>query len=97
MYSWFDIKAVFHPTKLANTEENFAKNFDQAELDESADKATALIAQEVNLLGSPKQVFIGGFSQGCAVALAAYLRHKGSSLGGVVGVGGFHAANINWR
>jgi phospholipase/carboxylesterase len=41
-------------------------------------------------------VFIGGFSQGCAVALATYIRYK-DSLGGVCGCSGFHAANINWR
>jgi phospholipase/carboxylesterase len=55
-----------------------------------------LIKKEVKELGSSKQVFIGGFSQGCTIALTTYLRFTGGPLGGVVGVSGFHGANINW-
>ena len=37
----------------------------------------------------PSRIFIGGFSQGCMVALAAFLKYSGPKrLGGVLGLSG---------
>ena len=46
-------------------------------------------------MGGSKNVFIGGFSQGCAVSLASFLLYKGM-LGGVVGLSGCQAAELDW-
>lgn len=43
-----------------------------------------------------EQIFVGGFSQGCAMALATFLHHKGC-LGGVVGLSGALMSEIDWK
>ena len=54
-------------------------------------------------MGDSRKVFIGGFSQGCNVALTTYLQYctgtgqSGSPLGGVFGFGGMFVGNINWK
>jgi phospholipase/carboxylesterase len=48
------------------------------------------------LLGDTNRVFIGGFSQGCSLALATYLCFDDGPLGGVVGCSGIHCANLEW-
>ena len=41
------------------------------------------------------RIYIGGFSQGCMVSLAAFLMHKGPKpLGGVVGLSGMQALDL---
>jgi predicted esterase len=39
---------------------------------------------------------LGGFSEGCGLALAVYLRFEGGPLGGVVGCHGSHISAIDW-
>ena len=42
----------------------------------------------------PGRIFIGGYSQGCIVALAALLKYKGDlPLGGVIGLSGLLMPN----
>jgi phospholipase/carboxylesterase len=56
-----------------------------------------LIKHEVSLLGNADKVFLGGFSQGAALALATYLSLKDHQLGGVVTCSGGHLAIIDWE
>ena len=57
---------------------------------------TDLVKKEAEKLGDSKKVFIGGFSQGCAIALATFLLFKDGQLGGVVGLSGTHGVPIDW-
>ena len=54
-----------------------------------------IIMAEVMKLGDSKQVFIGGFSQGCAVAMATWM-HFGAELGGVWGSSGAWCSVVDW-
>lgn len=46
---------------------------------------------------TPEQIFIGGFSQGCAISIATFLLYKGGRLGGCVGLSGIHVAIIDYK
>lgn len=92
MTSWFDIKSL---DRTAMTIEDNYKNVSQVELRESTAIVTKLIDEEAAALGSSENVFVGGFSQGCAVSLASFLTYK-AALGGVVGLSGMHALDLDW-
>ena len=47
-----------------------------------------MLKEEVALLGSTEKVYVGGFSQGCAISLASFLLFNEGQLGGVVGISG---------
>jgi phospholipase/carboxylesterase len=50
----------------------------------------SVIDEEVAALGGdPSKVFIGGFSQGCAMAIHNGLIYKGGLLGGIIGMSGY--------
>lgn len=49
----------------------------------------ALIRSEVELVGDAKKIVLGGFSQGCAMALMSFLLWNGPPLGAFVGLCGF--------
>ena len=57
-----------------------------------------IIAAEVELLGDPSKVFIGGFSQGSVTSLATFLKYKGEiPLGGVIALSGMQGLDHeNW-
>lgn len=57
----------------------------------------SLIEKEAELLkGETKKIFIGGFSEGATVSLAAFLKYKGEKpLGGVIGLSGFQGLDYN--
>lgn len=79
--SWFDIRSFdINPN-----------NFDQAisvdEIKDSQKIIDALIAAECKLVGS-SNVFVGGFSQGCCMALHCGLQYP-EPLAGIVGLSGF--------
>ena len=59
---------------------------------------TELIKREVELLdGKHDRVYVGGFSQGCAISLATFLLYPSGRLGGCVGLSGSHCANIDYE
>lgn len=68
---------------------------EQEKLEFSAEYLLFLIDKEAALLGGDaSRVFIGGFSQGGAVSLAAFLKFKGQKpLGGVIGLGSMQGLN----
>lgn len=92
MTSWFDINSL---DRSAMTIQDGYKNVSQSELRESTAIVAKLIDEESAALGSSSNVFVGGFSQGCAVSLASFLTYK-SILGGVVGLSGMHALDLDW-
>ena len=51
-----------------------------------------IIMKEIERLGDPRRVFLGGLSQGCAVTLATFLSYKKGPLGGIVGLIGVQSA-----
>ena len=43
----------------------------------------------------PSRIFLGGFSQGSGITLAAYLMYKGQQpIGGFIGVGGIQVLEV---
>jgi phospholipase/carboxylesterase len=96
-FSWFDIKSLAKPIDHDyETKEYLDATFDQQQLDCSVQKIIAIIRKEVELLGDTKKIFLGGFSQGCSLALATYLCFDDGPLGGVIGCSGVHCANLEW-
>ena len=58
---------------------------EQNQLDYQSDQMLGLIEKETALLnGKTENVFIGGFSQGCMLSLATFLKMKKEALGGVL-------------
>ena len=47
-----------------------------------------LLEKEVELLGCPSKVFVGGFGNGAAIALSSFLKFNVGQLGGVAGLNG---------
>ena len=95
MTSWYDIKSLGQVPQDLN-EEFLASMFSQPEITDSVNIITNIIQQEAQVLGSSEKCFIGGFSQGCAIAIATYLRFDQGVLGGVFGASGAHKAHIDW-
>jgi phospholipase/carboxylesterase len=62
---------------------------------ESVGIISKLIDSEVGKLGDPKKVWVGGFSQGCALSLATMIYYP-KALGGVIGLSGMNATQIDW-
>ena len=62
---------------------------------ESVSIVNGLVEEESKLLGGTENVFIGGFSQGCALSLATFLTSK-HKFGGVVGLSGALCLDIDW-
>ena len=74
MNSWYDIISMNRPTAF----EAHLKNYSQSEIQDSVQRVSALIDQEASLLNNrAERVFLGGFSQGCAVTLSTFSLHKG--------------------
>ena len=79
MRSWFDLKSlpILHKDELASEKVVWSR-VDQDKINSSADLLLHLAEEEAKFLGNDiGKVFIGGFSQGCMVSLAAFLKYKG--------------------
>jgi predicted esterase len=67
------------------TLEESYKIVEQSQLDYQSDQMLELIEKETALLGgNTENIFIGGFSQGCMLSLATFLKMKKEPLGGVM-------------
>ncbi len=77
MPAWYDILALGGPARE-----------DEAGLRASQAIVESLIAREVERGVAPSRIVVGGFSQGCAMALLTGLRHR-DKLAGIVGLSGY--------
>ena len=96
MNSWFDIYSMNLPSNP--TLDQMRKEFNQNELNESANRLLKMVKEETQLLPDKdaSKIFIGGFSQGCMVSLAAFLKYSGPKhLGGVLGLSGMQALDTD--
>ncbi len=83
MRSWFDIK-TFTPKA-----DEFEKSIGVDEVNKNSERIKDVILQEMKLLGDDsKKIVIGGFSQGCAMALHVGLQFD-KPLGGIIGWSGY--------
>ena len=75
LHAWFDMLNLEHDRQINQTQSTEQKtlNFNQDHIKESIQIVSNLIDEEAKLLGSYSKVLIGGFSQGCALALATFL------------------------
>ena len=73
--SWYDVYVIDWFKK--NTHEEIITRHNVPEINESADQILALIESERCLLpnNDPKRIIIGGFSQGCIISLAVFLKY----------------------
>ena len=91
MNSWFNI---FQVRGELNQISDLYDKYDQKSMLKSVDVVTELIDQEVEILGGKSEnVYIGGFSQGCALSLATFLKYP-KKLGAVIGLSGMLALDI---
>ena len=74
--------------------EELYPKYSQTELMESVEIAKKHIEGEAQLLNDTKNVFIGGFSQGCALSIATFLKYD-KLLGGVLGLSGMNALKFD--
>ena len=77
MPAWYDILALGGPARE-----------DEAGLRASQSIVEALVAREVERGVAASRIVLGGFSQGCAMALLTGLRHR-EKLAGIVGLSGY--------
>lgn len=84
--SWFDYTELNKYPTDANNIEAIQSTSDQESLLQASEDVISLIKIESDML-TPSNVFLGGFSQGCATALAAFLKN-GQELGSVIGICG---------
>ncbi|CAD8193178.1 unnamed protein product [Paramecium pentaurelia] len=85
--SWFDIKVLKTDCNIDLFANNFKSTVSMEEIEDSKKMITSYIDQEAKLVSS-KNVFIGGFSQGCCMALETGLSYP-QQLGGIVGLSGY--------
>ena len=96
MTSWYDILTLDRPSSLSVEESRALMS--QEEIRDSVRIVTALIDEEVaSLNGQHNKVYIGGFSQGCAISLATFLLYPRGKLGGVIGCSGAHSAVLDYN
>ena len=94
MTSWYDILTLDRPTSLSMREARQLAS--QKEIRESVDIINDIIEEEVEILnGDHEKVYIGGFSQGCAISLATFLLYP-KRLGGCVGLSGAHMLECDY-
>ena len=95
MTSWYDIKSLGDVSSVPV--EQTRQMYSQEEIRDSVRIITEIINEEVKILGGAHdKVFIGGFSQGCAVSVATFLLYQGGRLGGCVGLSGAHSTVIDY-
>ncbi|CDW78472.1 phospholipase carboxylesterase family protein [Stylonychia lemnae] len=92
MNSWYDISNI-RGGRPKSMDELYPK-YNQEQLMESVDIVTKHIESEIKLVGQSKQIFLGGFSQGCALALATFLKYD-KLLGGIIGLSGMNALKFD--
>jgi len=81
--SWYDIKSI------SIDESTFTKTHGLEEIKTNTKRVVTVLENEIKELnGDSKKVFIGGFSQGCCLALYAGLSFN-QTLGGIVGLSGY--------
>ncbi|CAK94547.1 unnamed protein product (macronuclear) [Paramecium tetraurelia] len=85
--SWFDIKVLKTNANVEQFIQNFQDTVSMEEIQDSKKIVTNYLDQEVKLVSS-KNVFIGGFSQGCCMALETAFSYP-QPLGGIVGLSGY--------
>ena len=73
-------------------------SYEQKNIEDSFEKLKQLIQKEILQLEDSKLIYIGGFGQGCSMALATYLMlDKNIQLGGVIGCSGLQCDNVEWE
>lgn len=78
--SWYDILTLDRSESSLNWED----------VEINSKMVQAIIDEEVAAFGGdPSKVFIGGFSQGCAMAIHNGLVYQGGMLGGIIGMSGY--------
>ena len=94
--SWYTTYKLSN--ELAKTDEEYFSNINQDELSSSANMILKMVESEVDALGDPTKVFIGGFGEGAVTALAAFLKYKGDKpLGGIIVMSGLQQLDYTKR
>jgi phospholipase/carboxylesterase len=87
MPSWYDIKVMSSDSKMRQV--SFDERFSRKEINENTARIHSVFDEEIALLNNnPKALFVGGFSQGCAMSLHSGLEYK-DVIGGIFGFSGY--------
>ena len=66
-------------------------------MQKSVEIVNGLLNDEIKMLkGDSEKVFLGGFSQGCCLSLAAFMQYN-KKLGGIVGLSGMMGLKLDWN
>jgi len=85
MPSWYDIKSLDSSARFGKMEENFGLD----EIAKNSIRINKVISEEIKeLKGKSRSVMVGGFSQGCAMALHVGLGYD-QPLGAIIGLSGY--------
>ena len=96
MTSWYDIITLGRSSSLSVNEAR--ELVSQDEIRDSVRIVTELVNTEVQALnGDHTKVFLGGFSQGCAISIATFLLYRDGQLGGCVGLSGAHSVILDYE
>ena len=94
MNSWYDIYSL-RGDHIKSLDDLYSK-YSREEMMESVGIVSRRLDREIELLkGESTKVFVGGFSQGCALSFAT-MTHYPKQLGGVIGLSGMNAIKIDW-
>jgi predicted esterase len=56
-----------------------------------------IMQNEMDLLGGfSSKIYLGGFGQGCTMAVAVFAMYEGGPLGGVYGTSGIFCVDLDW-
>jgi phospholipase/carboxylesterase len=94
MNSWYDILSL-RGDHISSLDDLFSK-YSKTELMQSVDIVSKVIDQEVKEVGDPSKVWVGGFSQGCALSIATMLSYP-KAFGGLVCLSGMNALKVDWK
>jgi phospholipase/carboxylesterase len=94
MNSWYDIYSLRGDDDMLSLDKLYDK-YNREEMLQSVAYVSSIIDMEVASLGDSKKVFVGGFSQGCALSLATMI-HYPKRLGGLFCLSGMNAIKIDW-
>ena len=93
MNSWYDITSL---RGNVTSRDQLYHKYSREQLIESYEIVKSVIDLEVEKLGGDSsKVYVGGFSQGCALSIATMLFYP-KVLGAMIGLSGMNAIKVDW-
>eukprot|EP00347_Sterkiella_histriomuscorum_P020712 403336766 len=93
MPSWYDINIVKKQDMMSM--ETLYNKYSQEEQEESYQTVRSILEEERTQNNiQPQNLYVGGFSQGCAMSIATFLKYE-FGVGGIIGLSGMNALKFD--